>query len=161
MKFKKVPILLSVVLSLISVALFIGIAMSYLNPGNYELMFFAILEKEIYAFAGFCYLYIFHYIALNAKRETMKIVLSFLCSFVCTVQVFLLNNLWHYIEWNEMFDWENPFRYSGFLIDDLGYRSPELIVRYPLVFGLMFIACLADTVFVPIIKSKFEEHLPS
>ena len=61
---------------------------------------------------------------------------------VCTVQVILLNNLWHYISFNEMFDWVAPSRYIGFIIQDLSYVQNGQGFKYPMVFVLMILASL-------------------
>ncbi len=159
MKTKIIPSLISVVLSLLTVGFFGAITISYLDYYDYELFFFRFHEIEAYVLCGLCYLYIFSRAVRNVKKKSVKVVLSLLCSLVCTVQVYLLNNLWHYIEFNEMFDWVDPIGYSYFLVDDLRNMTTVMSIRYPLVFSLMFIACITVTIFIPMLKPKVLDWL--
>ena len=159
MKSKKIPTIISVALSLLTILLFVAITVSELNPNNYDIRIITYFEKEVYVLCGICYLYIFHNFIQKATSISSKIILSFLCSFACTVQIFLLNNLWHFIDFNEMFNWEDPVRYSVFLVNDLSYWDNGMGFKYPFVFFLMLIACLADSVFIPLIKPKTQEFL--
>lgn len=146
MKFKnKLLIAGTVILSLCSVALLVMITYAFLNPDNYKYCYFTIFEKEAYIFSGLCYLLIYHQIIRKANNSHKSIILTGIgVSAVCTVQVILLNNLWHYISFNEMFDWVDPARYSGFLIKDLSYMQCGNGFKYPMVFALMLAACLFD-----------------
>lgn len=157
MKIKKMPIVISVILSLISILMFVSITISYLNPDNYDLKLVTYFEKEAYALCGVCYILTFHGFIHNTSSKAKKIFLSFLCGAVFAIQICLLNNLWHYIDFNEKFNWIEPAKYSSFLIDDLKYMHGGMVFRYPLAFALMFFVCLGDSLFAAKIKRKSEQ----
>lgn len=154
MNSKKIFTVTSIALSILTILLFVAITVSYLNPNNYDIKIITYFEKEVYVLCGICYLYIFHNFIQKATSISSKIILSFLCSFSCTVQIFLLNNLWHFIDFNEMFNWEDPASYSVFLVNDLSYWGNGMGFKYPFVFFLMLIACLADSVIIPLVKPR-------
>lgn len=159
MKTKLVPSIISVVLSLLTVGLFAAVTAGFMYPENLDVTIFRFHEYEAYVLCGLCYLYIFRHAVLNVKKESVKVGLSALCSLICTVQIYLLNNLWHYIEFNKFFDWVDPVRYSYFLVDDLRNMTMFMAIRYPLVFLLMFSACITVVISVPMFAPKLFDWL--
>ena len=146
MKIKnKLLIAVTVILSFCSVAAFAVITYAFLNPDNYKIGALTAYEKATYVLGGFCYLLVYHQLIRKTSISLKsKILIGIGFSAVCTVQVILLNTLWHFISFNELFDWENPAGYLGFLIRDLSYTQNGNGFKYPLVFVLMFAGCLFD-----------------
>lgn len=146
MKIKnKLLIAATVILSLCSVTVFALMTYAYLNPENYKVGVLTIFEKEAYALSGLCYLLIYHQIIRKSNKSLKsKMLTGIAISAVCTVQVILLNTMWHYISFNEMFDWVYPARYLGFVLQDLSYTGNGNWFKYPMVFLLTFLACLFD-----------------
>lgn len=159
MKLKnKLLIAATVILSVCSVTLFALITYAYLNPKNYDYSFFVIFEKEAYILCGLCYLLVYHQMIRKTEKSLKsKILMGTGISAVCTIQVILFNNLWHYIYFNEIFDWVHPARYLGFLIQDLSYMQNGNGFKYPLVFILMFAGCLFDVFLLHRIINLYKE----
>lgn len=146
MKTRNKPLIAAtVILSVCSVAFFALITYDYLNPESFGIVDFSVFEKEAYALGGVCYLLVYHQmIRKSEKSRKWKILMGTGVSAVCTVQVILLNTMWHYISFNEVFDWVSHARYLGFIIQDLTYLQHGNVFKYPLVFVLMFAGCCYD-----------------
>lgn len=134
----------AVLLSVFSVGVFALITYGFLYPDNYKIHYFTYFEKESYLLCGLCYLVFYHLIIKKTNCNKSKILMGAGASFITTVQVVLLNNLWHYISFNEIFHWITPARYISFVIHDLSYTQCGNWFKYPMVFALMFAGCLFD-----------------
>ena len=132
----------AVLLSVCSVGVFALITYGFLYPDNYKIHCFTYFEIEAYLLCGLCYLMFYHLIIKKTNCNKSKILMGAGASFIATVQVILLNNLWNYIKFNEMFNWIAPPSYIEFIIDDFSYTQCGNWFKYPMVFALMFAGCL-------------------
>lgn len=134
----------TVFLSLCSITFFVVITYAFFNPENFKLHLMTIFEKEAYILCGLSYLSFYSVFIKKANSNKSKILLGAGTAATCTVQIILINNLWHYIEFNEHFDWIGPARYLSFLVQDIFYIQNGNGFKYLVVFLWMFSACLFD-----------------
>ena len=153
-KINKLTTSLIVILSFCSLAVFASITYALFCPERtYIIVYY---EKEAYLLCGVCYLLILHRINQHVKSFGKKFLICLSCCTVCTLQVWLLNNLFHYIVFNTMFDWVDPAPYSMFLINDLCYTQNGQIFKYPFVFIFLLFACIMDIIVFSKLTPKFK-----
>lgn len=134
----------AVLLSVCSVGVFALITYGFLYPDNHKIHYFTYFEIEAYFLCGLCYLMFYHLIIKKTNCNKSKILMGAGASFITTAQVILLNNLWNYIKFNEMFNWIDPPSYIKFIINDFSYTQCGNWSKYPMVFAMMFTGCLFD-----------------
>ena len=147
----------AVILSLCSAAFFVMITYSFFHRENFEIHLLTMFEKEGYLLCGLAYLATYSLLIRYINSSKQKILLAFAAGAVCTVQVFLLNNLWHYISFNETFNWVDAVGYTDFLIHDLSYTENGQFFKYPQVFALIFSSCFFVAFLLRPILNFYEE----
>lgn len=81
-------------------------------------------------------------------------------AFVATLTVFLLNNFWHYLSFNSMFNWETPVAYWLFIKNDLLYTYYWGWIRYPCVYlCVLFVGVFSNSMFVLKLKQIIHNEI--
>lgn len=100
-------------------------------------------EMPCYCLCVFCLYNVYYLISKKMLKWKYRISLAAIFSVVATGTVFFLNNLWKYYNFNAMFDWVNPLRFTYFLKYDLTYTIGLAEFRYPVMLLGVFLLYLS------------------
>ncbi len=92
---------------------------------------------ELICYSAYCLIVvcISHFIVRKLRKASLAVWLTiFTSAIVATATVILLNNLWHYLDFNRVFKGVDPLAYWYFVKYDLQYAINYAWIRYPLIF---------------------------
>lgn len=110
--------------------------------GSYLSRSLTLMEIICYVELGGVILTIFLYTsAYWSKQRVFSHLFCALASLIFISQVCVINNYFHYIQFNSAFFWEEPIvSFSHFLVKDITYNIGDGLWRYPILF-LLFYLC--------------------
>lgn len=115
----------------------------FVDTGMYN-----IYEYLLYAVIGVFSLALWNKISF--KNTSKKLLINSFWALGFTAVIFLINNLLHFIKFNNMFNWVDPCPLWVFMKSDITYTQGIGLFRYPFVFALLFSA----NIIIPVIIQK-------
>lgn len=130
----------------------------YLSPDDFN-------KAELICFIAWCTCAIYTSALVTQANKNSRII-RICCiigfSIVSTATVYFINSLFHYYEFNSMFNWVNPLPYSHFLAEDITYTYANGWMRYPLVLLANLLAnSIVCTDFIFKVKQRFLKRYSS
>ena len=122
--------------------------------GSYLSRSLTLMEIVCYIELGLVILTIFLYTsACWGKRRVFRHLFCAFASLIFISLVCVINNYFHYIQFNSAFFWEEPIiPFSHFLVKDITYHIGVGLWRYPIFFLLFYLCAEFSVIMIGVVR---------
>lgn len=127
------------IISTVAATIIFILSVSYLLLINFDIMYDVVDNKpvKILCYGSLSILMVMLscvLIKISNNSKTVKIIQPYLFAILATLLIICINSAYHFIEFNTIFNWDNPTPYFKFIFSDLTYSHFGGWLRYPAVF---------------------------